>query len=157
MSAGIKIAVTKGNHDGGLENVLRNMGFAIPVYREILLEGVALLHGNSWPSQEAMRKRYAIVGHGHFAIKRNDAREKVWLLARTSSSAKKRYPHYNKNSRLVVVPPFNELVTGGGLSERSEGYLPLFKNNVFSFGDAKVYGLDAVLRGDVNGIIKKIR
>ncbi len=40
------------------------------------------MHGNAWPSEEAMRKKYLVVGHRHFAVDSNGRIEKAWLFAR---------------------------------------------------------------------------
>lgn len=150
--AGIDTRIVRGNHDGGLEKVLANMGFKIPVDREVFVNGVALTHGNSWPSAEAMAKRYIVVGHGHYALETNGAREKVWLVSNVTSKASKRYARYSKAVRMVVAPSFNSLITGSALSPRTKNYLPTFKNGVFEFENAKVYDI----RGRLAGSVRKL-
>ncbi|MDE1874276.1 MAG: metallophosphoesterase [Candidatus Micrarchaeota archaeon] len=151
--AGIDTRVVKGNHDGGLEKALANMGFKVPVSTEVDVDGVALTHGNSWPSADAMTKRYVVVGHGHYALVRNDAKEKIWIVAKATKKAAKRYARYNKGIRMVVTPSFNSLISGSALSEKTKGYLPQFKNDVFDFERAQVYGLDGALAGSVGSLI----
>lgn len=151
--SGVEMRIVKGNHDGGLERVLKNMGFSIPVEREVRINGIALTHGNSWPSAIAMRCRYIVVGHGHYALMRNGVREKIWLVSKVTKKASKRYAHYNKNAILMVAPSFNSLITGSALSDRAEGYLPLLKNGFFDFKSSRVYGLNGKLEGRVGKLI----
>lgn len=151
---GVEIMIAKGNHDGGLDRVLANMGFGVPVEREVFVGDVALTHGNSWPSPEVMRKRYLIVGHGHYAMMKNGAREKVYVAAGLSKQATRRYKVFNKLLKLIVMPAFNSLITGSALREEARGYLPVLKDGLFDFDSAKVYGLDGKLRGSVGEIIR---
>ncbi len=151
--SGIKVMVAKGNHDGDLPKVLSNMGFKIRVEKELLFKDIALMHGNSWPSDYAMMKKYLIMGHGHYALEKDNSKEKIWLETRIARYAKKKYDKFNKNIKLIVVPPFNELISGVSVSRETKGYLPIFKNNIFSFEEAKVYGLKRKFYGKVDDII----
>ncbi len=144
---GIDISIAKGNHDSGLERMMENMGFGIPVEREVLLEKAALLHGNALPSGAAMHKQLIVVSHAHYALERNGAREKVWFVSRQAHGAQR-----NRRT-LIVAPAFNELIPGSALSRESKGYLPLLRNNAFGFGDARIYGLDGKPIGDVNRLL----
>jgi uncharacterized protein len=138
---GVRISIAKGNHDGNLERVLRNLDLDIELKREIFVDGVALMHGNAWPSEEAMRKRYLVVGHRHFAVDSNGKTEKVWLIANAGKKIEKRYKSYNKGIRLIVVPPFNDLILGNAI-RAEEGESAPFRQGVFDWKGAKVYGLD---------------
>ncbi len=152
--AGIDTRIVKGNHDGGLERVLANMGFKVPVSTEVFVDGIALAHGNAWPSAMAMEKRYVAVGHGHYALMNRGFLEKIWIVSGVAKNAGKRYAHYRKDIKLIVAPSFNSLITGSALGAETKNYLPLFKNNAFSFENAIVYGLDAKKRGTVSQLIR---
>ncbi len=151
--ADIDTRVVKGNHDGDLEKVLANMGFKIPVATEFLIGGVALTHGNSWPSAEAMRKRYVVVGHGHYALLRNGSLEKVWIVSEVTHMASEKYADYNKGAKMIVTPSFNALITGSALNPKVKSYLPPFKHDFFNFEDAKVYGIGGRLEGSVRDLM----
>jgi uncharacterized protein len=138
---GIEVTAIKGNHDGGIERILQNVGAGTVVSRELVIGGVAMMHGNSWPSEEAMRARYLVIGHGHFAVMRDTGLEKVWFTAPTSKGAKNEYDRYNKNEKLIVVPPFNELITGSTLDSGAKNHLLVLKNDLFSFRRGEVYDL----------------
>jgi putative SbcD/Mre11-related phosphoesterase len=155
--SGIETRIVKGNHDGNLSQVMRNIGQSIRVEREVFVGEVALTHGNSWPSQEAVSKRYVVVGHGHYAMRRNGIIEKVWLFSKITRFASRRYACYNKNAKLIVAPSFNSLVMGSALSQKTKDYLPMFKNNLFSFENAKVYDMQDKLVGSVKSLINASR
>jgi putative SbcD/Mre11-related phosphoesterase len=152
---GIDIKVVKGNHDGGIENVLKNVGFESNVSKEFIIGGVALTHGNTWPSEEAMNSRYLVIGHGHFAVRRDSGIEKIWFTAPVSKGAKKRYEKYNKREKLVVVPPFNELIMGSTLDSEAKNHLLVLKNDVFSFKQGEAYDLQKKRIGSVLEIIRQ--
>lgn len=151
--AGIDTQIVKGNHDGGLEKVMANMGFKIPVASEVTIDGVALTHGNSWPSPDAMMKRYIVVGHGHYALSVNGTLEKAWIVSRVTKKASKRYAHYNKSARLIAAPSFNSLITGSALSIKTKSYLPLFKNEFFGFENAEVYNIAGRRVGKIKELV----
>ncbi|MCL5239479.1 MAG: metallophosphoesterase family protein [Candidatus Marsarchaeota archaeon] len=151
--AGADTCVVRGNHDGGIGRVLSNMGFKIPVESEMIIGGVALTHGNSWPSSAAMMERYVVVGHGHYALRNNDSLEKIWIVSKVTAKASKKYARYNRAVKLVAAPSFNSLITGSALSPKTKLYLPMFKNDVFEFGKADVYGMDGSLIGRVKDLM----
>ncbi len=146
---GINVRVTAGNHDGGLRKALDSIGYSTRVEKEILLGGAALMHGNRWPSPEAMQCKYIVVGHAHYALRKNDQMRKIWLVSNVSKQANGIYRGYNKKIKLVVAPAFNDLITGSALSRTAKEYLPLTKNGIFEFEDAEIYGLDGKSEGKV--------
>ncbi len=143
----IKTKVVKGNHDGDIERVFRNIGVEIEVGKELVIGGVAMAHGNSWPSEEAMRARYLVLGHGHFALRKGYGTEKVWFTSKIAKGAAKRYARFNRDERLVVMPPFNELITGSVLGAETKNHLLVLKDDVFSFRKGKVYDLESKYLG----------
>jgi metallophosphoesterase superfamily enzyme len=138
---GMKIKIAKGNHDGDLAKVLENIEADVEIKKEIIMDGVALVHGNAWPSEEAMRKKYLISAHGHFAIEVNGRNEKAWIVARTGKGIGKKYERYNEKIKLVVVPPFNDLILGTRIGERTAERTPLFRQEVFDWKSSKIYDL----------------
>lgn len=145
---GMEISIAKGNHDSGLERMLKGMGLPIPVQKEVLLGDAALLHGNAWPSSAAMMKKLIVVSHAHYSLERNGIREKVWFVSKQAHGAQR-----NRRT-LIVAPAFNELIPGSALSYESKQYLPLLRNNVFEFGSAKIYGLDGKLIGRTDRLLR---
>lgn len=152
--SGIDTSVVKGNHDGGIETIFKNIGAKVDsVGKELAMGGVVMAHGNSWPSEEAMRARYLAIGHGHFALRRGYGTEKVWLVSKTARGAGKRYERYNKDEKLVVVPPFNELITGIAMSAETKDHLLVLRGGIFSFGKGKVYDLQDRFLGTVDDVV----
>lgn len=143
-----KIVVTVGNHDPHLTEIV-----AVDVKEELIEDGFAFLHGHKWPSDEAMKCRYLFVGHNHAAVSMTDRNmgfysQKAWLIANLKKKTLERYPDCNKNIRLVVLPAFNDLITGMPVNEVFEENLsPLFRNGVFDYKGAKVYSLRGELVG----------
>ncbi|MGA3020857.1 MAG: hypothetical protein ABSD68_02830 [Candidatus Micrarchaeales archaeon] len=98
--------------------------------------------GRSFGSaEEAMKRRYLISAHGHFAIEVNGRNEKAWLVARVGKGIGRKYEGYNKKIKLVVVPPFNDLILGTRIGERTAEHTPLFRREVFDWKSSKIYDL----------------
>jgi metallophosphoesterase superfamily enzyme len=145
-AAGIRMNIAKGNHDGEMDRVIRNLGLEVGLEKEIFVDGVALMHGNAWPSEGAMRKRYVVCGHMHFAVDSEGKAEKAWLVARPGKGIGDRYKKYNKSIRLIVVPPFNDMILGSAAGRNAGEKVTLFRQGVFDWKDARAYGLDGTLR-----------
>ncbi|MDE1823191.1 MAG: metallophosphoesterase [Candidatus Micrarchaeota archaeon] len=141
---GVGIRIAKGNHDAYLDRILARLGFGISIEREILAKDAALMHGNSMPSDDAMQKKYIIVGHGHMAAYVNGELEKVWFVAGTGRNARRMYGACNRAARLVIVPAFNSMITGSGLSSESRMHMPLLRNGVFTTEKAELRTLDGL-------------
>ena len=100
--------------------------------------------------------RYIFVGHNHAAVSMVDKNkgfysQKAWLIATVNrKKAADVYKEFNKTATLVVLPAFNDLITGMPVNEvleRSEHLSPLFRSGVFDYKRAKVYSL----RGEILG------
>ncbi len=157
---GLDVTVVAGNHDAHLDEVV-----GVAPVKEILLDDIALLHGNTWPSDRAVKRRYIITAHNHIAVSMRDRNgafymEKAWLMAPpTLSKARKRYPGF-RASRLVVMPAYNDLIMGMPVNELSsdrENISPLFRNRIFSHAKAYVYTLRGDYVGKVGELSKRSR
>ncbi len=135
------IYIAKGNHDAYIDAILSDIGVKATIKKEIVLSDVALIHGNSMPSEEAMKKNYLICGHSHMAALVNGIDRKAWLVARAGDNISKFYKKHNKNIKLVVAPAFNRLIIGSRIGYSSAKHLPLLNNNVFDLKKATVYDL----------------
>ncbi|MDE1828213.1 MAG: metallophosphoesterase, partial [Candidatus Micrarchaeota archaeon] len=142
-----RIMIAKGNHDSRIGDILGSMGLDISIEREFIVGKFVLMHGNSWPSEEGMKKEYVITGHLHPALKSDSNARKVWLISPIGKGAAKAYPDCNKGIKLVIAPAFNNLIIGSNVDSRTRGKLILFKNEIFDFNKTKVYGLDGHLLG----------
>ncbi len=136
----VKVTITKGNHDPRIEEIVRRLDADVEVVKELLLEKVALMHGHALPSGESMGKSFIVAAHSHPAVSINGKLEKAWAVMKIGRGARKIYPKFNRSMRLVMMPAFNELITGSDLASGSK-FSPLLKNDIFDFRGAKVYDI----------------
>ena len=144
--------IAKGNHDGHLQELISRMRYPIDVEKEIRVKKTTFMHGNSFPSDEAMACNYIIAAHSHVAVESNGKREKAFLIAGIGKGARKRYKAFNRAIKLVVVPPINDLVVGHNLKAETKSYMPVLRQEVFDFENAEIY-TDRQL-GKVNEVIE---
>lgn len=146
-----RITVMRGNHDPHLDELVK-----VSIKDELILDGFAFLHGHKWPSEDAMKCRYIFVGHNHAAVSMMDKNrgfysQKAWLVSSINKrKAEAVYKEFSKEVKLVVLPAFNDLITGMPVNEvleRNEHLSPLFRNEVFNYKGSKVYSL----RGEIIG------
>jgi hypothetical protein len=153
---GYDITVVAGNHDAHLEEIVN-----CKMVDELVLGNFAFLHGHRWPSENAMKAKYLFAGHNHVAVSMKDKNgafynQKAWLVSKFNKKrGLERYPNANKEITLIVLPAFNDLITGMPVGSELEGenISPLFRNGVFDYKTAKVYSL----RGDIIGTPSRIK
>lgn len=150
---GYDVTVIRGNHDAHLEEIA-----GIKVLDELILGKFSMLHGNKWPSQEAMMADYIITAHNHVAIRITDINggtytEKAWLMAGINAdNARLHYEKFNPGIKLIVAPAFNDLITGKPMNEVSGILLnPLLNNRVFDYEQADIY----TIKGDSLGKLSR--
>ena len=137
----VKLLIAKGNHDSRIEEIVKNLGSSAETSREILLEDAALMHGHALPTTEAIKKRYIITGHAHPAVEIRGRLEKAYAVLKPGRGMSKEYKTYNRNSRLVILPAFNRMLTGSDIAS-SGSFSPMLKRKIFETKSAKLYGLD---------------
>ncbi len=105
-----EVICVKGNHDPELEKLVP--GVAPPT--GIVLSGVGFFHGHTWPSNEVVGCRVAVMGHEHPAVEfrpgfGKKVTERCWLICSLKrKELKERYPEA-RLKKLIVVPAFNSL------------------------------------------------
>lgn len=139
--SGIEVRIVKGNHDANLDWILKGLGYDVDIQKEILLDEVALMHGNALPSEEAVMKKYIVCGHGHIAAHLNGVDSKAWLVAPAGNGMEEHYKDYNKEIKLVAAPAFNRLIIGSRIGYETEEHIPLLSNRLFDFTSMKTYDL----------------
>ncbi len=139
---GIDITVARGNHDGNLDRVFKNISLSAPIEREVIVGEVAMVHGNAWPSEEAMRQRYLITAHFHFAIESGGVKERAWLVAEAGRKIRDRYERGNRDIRLIIEPSFNDLVPGTLIREEMAKSILPFRQGVFDWKSSVAYDLN---------------
>ncbi|MGB9732987.1 MAG: metallophosphoesterase [Candidatus Micrarchaeia archaeon] len=140
----IRITIVKGNHDAHIREVLSSIGVDCTVEKELLLNSAALVHGHAYPSKEALKKRYLIIGHGHIAYgPLGGSIEKVWLIAESK-----------KKKKLIIMPAFNPLITGSNIANWDTDMM-IFRAGSFDARKAKVYSLQGELLGTLGELSKQ--
>ncbi len=135
-----EIMAVKGNHDGGIEDmvdfkVYPSQGFRIGKY--------GFMHGHSWPSEDVVKADFLFMGHMHPEIELFDSLKKSTKMACIlhGSLNEKGVEKYGKNISILVLPAFNPLV--GAAIGKPLG--PLFTNNLVTSMD--VYLLNGTYLG----------
>lgn len=151
LSNELKIIIVKGNHDGGIENLI---DAEIHSPRGILKWGIYFSHGHTWPSQSLNRAEYLLMGHIHPEIRILDEKTKkmynsCWLKTHPGKNFKKHYPDFS--GEIIIFPAFNPLV-GMAIMDVIPG--PLFNNGLINIKNLDVYLLDSTYLGKF-GKIKK--
>ncbi len=142
---GVELDIVKGNHDGGIEeildaNIYPAWGFRIGDY--------GFIHGHSWPSEEVMSSKYVFMGHLHPEIELRDSVGKIHrypchLVGELTPEGKEKY---KSNAKIFVLAAFNPLV-GSSLADPLG---PLMKNKIID--DFDVYLLNGTYLGKMEGI-----
>jgi uncharacterized protein len=134
------IVLVQGNHDSGLGDVPGLMKV-----KEFRVGNVGMIHGNSLPSEELMKCDCIIAGHDHPAAmvgpEDGGHLEKVWVvMGIKSAAASKTYEKPNRRMKLILMPAFNDLITG---TDVNSGRIlnPLVRRGIFDTKRAKVYSL----------------
>ena len=151
----LELRIIKGNHDGHIDSIL-----GIKAMDEILLGDYALLHGNKWPSQDALKKGTIITGHNHIAVSIKDDNgavysEKAWLIASAEKDKIREFYASPKAKRLVVMPAFNPLILGmpvGKERKDKDNISPLLRNGLFDYSNADIYSLKGAYIGKVKAL-----
>jgi metallophosphoesterase superfamily enzyme len=142
----IDVSIVRGNHDAHLSEILKRIGISLFPVNELIIDGIALLHGNGMPSEAAMKKDYIIAGHSHIAVNAEGRASKGWLVAGAGKGAPNEYARFNKRIKLIVMPAYNSLITGVSVNDRDDWTMPLFRRKVFNASTAKAYDLNGKLR-----------
>ncbi len=143
---GYELVLVRGNHDAYLEDAVKHN-----LVDELLFDRFALLHGNRWPSEEAMGKDYILTAHNHLAISYTDRvgtyKEKAWAVCGMDArAAAKRYGSFNRGIKLVIMPAFNDLILGPEARDmRDPNTSPLLRNRLFGYRNCRFY----TLRGEL--------
>ncbi len=149
------VTLVLGNHDSHITDITN-----IKAVNEAIVGDIAIVHGHKWPSEECMNKRYLITAHNHASIIIKDSNngiynEKVWLIANVSKEqCSTVYKSFNQKLQLILMPAFNEFITGTSLLELGNGnnINPLIRNSIFDYKAGKVYTLNGDFLGTLGNI-----
>jgi uncharacterized protein len=142
--SGYEIVLVQGNHDSGLGDIP-----GVLKVKEFSIGKIGMIHGNTLPSEELMKSDYLIAGHDHPAamVSSNEwgHLEKAWVMMKIKSqAASKAYEKPNRRMKLILMPAFNDLITGTNVHE-GRVLNPLVRRGLFDIKTAKVYSL----RGEI--------
>lgn len=162
----VPVTVTVGNHDGGLREVVADLGYGGgpdatgPV---TVIDGpgcrlgnVGFAHGHTWPAHEVLTAEVVCTAHEHPVVRLEDdvggrRVERAWL--RGGLAAAPFIAHADDegddppavDADLVVFPAFNDL-TGGTWINEGQAFLSPFLPDGLPGGEA--YLLDGTRLGD---------
>ncbi|MCW1296164.1 MAG: metallophosphoesterase [Candidatus Parvarchaeota archaeon] len=116
-----EVYIIKGNHDGRIEEILKGIK-GVNINKEMTVDDVLMIHGNAWPSKEAIEKcKFSLMGHLHACFFYKDKLgisnyKKCWLIANIDK--RRLMEEYPKKldrvslSKLIIFPAFNNFFTG---------------------------------------------
>ena len=118
-----EICIIKGNHDGGLEEIIPQ-GVRIIGPRGEVIGDLGLIHGHSWPADEIFSCRLVLAGHIHPAVRVTDPGTghasivRAWMIVpwRREALEERLGTPVSRESRVLVLPAFNRYVGYGVVS-----------------------------------------
>lgn len=148
-----EVELVPGNHDVDLEGLI---DIVVQPAEGVVVGGVGLLHGHTWPSVEVMRAKTVVTCHNHPAVMLMDElghrhKEACWVRASFTPRVRERYADLPHDAELIVMPAFNELTGGTAFNAREGKDLlgPLFGNGMVDVENARLWTVDGVDLGTV--------
>jgi len=166
LELGVSVEVVPGNHDGDIEP-LTPREVVIHDSRGVEVEGVAMLHGHTWPSRRLLGCRALLMAHNHLVVELRDKlgfREvtPVWLMVDLrKEEAEGIYERSFRSGeevkvklkRLVVMPAFNSLLSGKPVNSEDREFLgPILESGIVDLGSGEVYMVDGTYLGRVRDL-----
>ena len=155
LTARVPVTVVKGNHDGGVEEVVDDLGVDDVTVADgpgTQIGTVGFAHGHTWPSREVLSAGTVCVAHEHPAVRLEDEVggrrvERAWLRGRLDPAPfVEHHGEVEIDGDLVVFPAFNELTGGTWINVPGQGFLSPFLPEGLADGEA--YLLDGTRLGD---------
>jgi metallophosphoesterase superfamily enzyme len=168
----VPVTVTPGNHDGGLADVVADLGYAggdgpvgdhpvtVTDGAGTRVGGVGFSHGHTWPAREVVEAPVVCTAHEHPVVRLEDEVggrrvERAWLRGRLApgpfeahaAEAGEEPPAVGGD--LVVFPAFNDLTGGTWINEDQEFLSPFLPDGL---GDGEAYLLDGTRLGDYRSV-----
>ncbi len=155
LTARVPVTVVKGNHDGGVEEVVDDLGVDDVTVADgpgMRIGTVGFAHGHTWPSREVLSAGTVCVAHEHPAVRLEDEVggrrvERAWLRGRLDPAPfVEHHGEVEIDGDLVVFPAFNNLTGGTWINVSGQGFLSPFLPEGLADGEA--YLLDGTRLGD---------
>lgn len=143
------IDIVRGNHDTNLEEFL-NPKIRIRPASGIVVDGVGMFHGHTWPSKEVMKCETVIFAHEHPAVMFRDGigkqtTEPCWVRGKFISGCD-RYETFPKE--FIIIPSFNKLLGGSPMNTIRGKFLgPMLNENFLDLDECEFFLLDGVNLG----------
>jgi metallophosphoesterase superfamily enzyme len=156
------VEIVPGNHDGGIENLLKKeKNVVVHATGGTVIGGIGFFHGHSWPGESLLLCDTMVCAHNHPTVRLEDEighvrTERVWLRAPVDLELlAKKYPgvkDFDRELELIVMPAFNRRC--GGLAVNREPSLigPMFNNGIADLGHSRVFMLDGTYLGEVHAM-----
>lgn len=150
----VPATLVRGNHDGGLEDVL---DIDVTPATGARIGDVGFCHGHTWPRHDVLAADVVCVGHEHPAVRLEDEVggsriERIWL--RGPLVAAPFETHHGAtldiSGELVVCPAFNEYSGGTWVNVEGQEFLAPFLPDACP--DAEAYLLDGTRLGPYRGL-----
>ncbi len=158
-----KVDIVMGNHDGSFGKFvpdLNEVEVTLHSTRGFKLESFGFFHGHTWPLNSLMNCEHIFIGHNHPTILFTDelggrSSKPCWVRAHFEPAiTPKRYPEYNVNAELIIMPAFNNLGTGTAFNIKEQEFLgPILKNGLVDIKNSRIFLLD----GTYLGLLKDLR
>jgi len=143
---GVPLTLVRGNHDGGVGAVFPDRIDLLPADGARLGE-VGVVHGHTWPNEEALSAPTLCMGHEHPQVKLTDEVggsrvERAWLRGplRCEPFAEQLGVHPDEldwgHPELVVFPAFNERSGGTWINVEGQSFLAPFLPDGLRSGEA---------------------
>ncbi|WP_254830708.1 metallophosphoesterase [Haloglomus salinum] len=167
----VPVTVTPGNHDGGLAEVVADLGYApgdAPDGHAVTVTdaagtrvgGVGFAHGHTWPGRGVVEAPVVCTAHEHPVVRLEDEVggrrvERAWLRGRLApdpfvahaADAGDESPEVVGD--LVVCPAFNDLTGGTWVNEGQDFLSPFLPEGLV---DGEAYLLDGTRLGEYQSV-----
>lgn len=142
-----EVDIVRGNHDTSIEEFVPAPVGILPATGAVI-DGVGLIHGHTWPSEEIMSQKVLVMGHEHPVVMFKDGvgahmSEPCWLRGRFNAPDGVRYRKVPES--FILVPAFNRMLGGSPINVNGSSLLsPLLNSGMADLDDAHVYLLDGI-------------
>ena len=156
------IDITKGNHDGNIEDFITHGVTVHPPSGMTIGDGeFGIWHGHAWPAPEVISAKMAVLAHSHPAMVFVDglelhAKVKCWL--RGPWDKEKCAERYSSvGGGFIMMPAFNPLC-GGTYVNESDAQMrgTVMRREFADLGNSTIYHLDGTFMGLVKDNLVKV-